>query len=94
VVGRQWSQVGGEAPCVPTMAERRHNSLARTQCARPANACYLNRRGTLVKKSQPPRTSRYGHGEAAATCARGPGYGGDTSGQAAWRAYAWCERGG
>jgi hypothetical protein len=66
VVGRQWSQAGGEAPHVPTMAERRRSSLERTQCARPANACYLNRRGTLVKKSPPPRTSRYVHGEAAA----------------------------
>jgi hypothetical protein len=54
MVGRQWSQAGGGAPCVPTMAERRRNSLARTQCARPANACYLIRRGTLVKKSRPP----------------------------------------
>jgi hypothetical protein len=57
VVGRQWNQAGGEAPRVPTMAEQQRSSLARTQCARPANACYLNRRGTLLKKSRPPRTS-------------------------------------
>jgi hypothetical protein len=91
VVGRQWSQAGGGAPRVPTMAERRRSSLARTQCARPANACYLNRRSTLVKKSRPPH-ARQGMGMGRRQ--HGAAYDGDTIGQAARRAYTWRERGG